>query len=75
MGPDDGVRGKEFTKRKEQIINTLDNLKHLKDARAEYQIIRYCGIAWARYLPTSMPRRGVIDEAVEAYVRGIDAAI
>ena len=75
VGPDDEVRAKEFSKKKKQIINTLDNLRYLKDARAEYQILRYCGIAWARYLPTIMPRRGVIDEAVEAYVRGIDAAI
>jgi hypothetical protein len=47
----------------------------MENPRAEFQIIRYCSIAWARFLPTVMPRRGVEDAAAEAYVRGIDAAI
>ena len=75
VGPDKAARAKEFNKKRKQITSTLRNLKHLKDARAEYQILRYRGVAWARYLPTIMPRRGAADDAVEAYVSGIDAAI
>ena len=47
----------------------------LENPRAEFQIIRSCSIAWARFLPTVMPRRGIEDAASETYVRGIDAAI
>jgi hypothetical protein len=57
-----------------QIQYILDSLKYMENPGAEFQIVRYCGIAWARFLPTVMPRRGV-DAASEAYVRGIDAAI
>ena len=56
-------------------MHTLDTLKHMENPRAEFQIIRNCSIAWARFLPTVMPRRGVEDAASEAYVCGIDAAI
>jgi hypothetical protein len=35
VGPDKGVRAKEFNKKRKQITSTLRNLKHLKDARAE----------------------------------------
>ena len=57
VGPDNGSRSKEFNNKRKQITSTLRNLKHLKDARAEYQILRCCGVAWAQYLPTIMPRR------------------
>ena len=70
-----GVRAKEFNKKHKQITSMLRNLKHSKNARAEYQILRYCGVAWARYLPKSMLKRGAVDDAVEAYVSNINAAI
>ena len=75
VGPDDEARAKQFKKKLAQITHTLDSLTHMDNPRAEFQIIRYCSIAWARFLPTVMPRRGVEDAASEAYVRGIDAAI
>ena len=75
VGPDDNARAKQFGKKLEQITHTLDSLKDMENPRAEFQIIRYYSIAWARFLPTVMPRRGVEDAAAEAYVRGIDAAI
>ena len=55
VGPDKGVRAKESNKKgKQKITSTLRNLKYLKDARAEYQILRYCGVTWARYFPTRL---------------------
>jgi hypothetical protein len=39
VGPDKEVRAKEFNKKRKQITSTQRNLRHLKDARAEYQIL------------------------------------
>ena len=69
------LRKLSSTKKVKQIVCTLDSLKHMENPRAELQIIRYCSIAWVRFLPTVMPRCGVEDAASEAYARGIDTAI
>ena len=50
VGPDDEARTKQFDKTK-QTVHTTGSLKHIETPRAEFQITRYCSIAWAGAIP------------------------
>ena len=37
--------------------------------------LKYCGVAWARYIPSTIPTRGTDDTAMNYYIGVVDAEL